>query len=175
MRIWKEFREDLIANECEGFSKAVLSPLISPAVLALLLYRISHKLHSNGGACRLISKLLWRANVFLTGCYISPQAKISGGMRLPHAVGVIIGEGVTIGRFVTLYQGVTLGRSRAADAAYPKIEDKVTIFAGAVVVGGIRVGHEAVIGANAFVNRDVPCKAVVVGIPAKSLVQNSIE
>jgi serine O-acetyltransferase len=84
-------------------------------------------------------------------------------VMFPHPVGIVIGDGATIGRNVRIYQNVTLGLTANGVGAYPTIEDGVSIYAGAVVIGGITVGAGAVIGANAFVSRDVPAGAVVVG------------
>lgn len=81
---------------------------------------------------------------------------------LPHPYGVIIHSQARLGRGVTVMQQVTIGGKHGSDRA-PQIGDRVYIGAGAKVLGGIAVGHDAVIGANAVVTRDVPPGATVVG------------
>ncbi len=72
-----------------------------------------------------------------------------------------------IGNDVTIYQGVTLGRTSQDVAAYPTIEDGAVIYTGATVLGGIRVGRNAVIAAHSVVLVDVPDHACVAGAPAR--------
>jgi serine acetyltransferase len=84
-------------------------------------------------------------------------------VMFPHPVGIVIGDGAVIGRNVRIYQNVTLGLTQNGVGGYPTIEDDVSIYAGAVVIGGITVGAGSVIGANAIVSRDVPAGSVVVG------------
>lgn len=81
---------------------------------------------------------------------------------LPHPYGIVIHSRTRLGRRVVILHQVTLGARCGVDDA-PIIEDDVYIGAGAKVLGGIRVGRGAVIGANAVVTRDVPAGATVVG------------
>ena len=80
----------------------------------------------------------------------------------PHPYGVVIHSKARIGRGVTIMQQVTIGGKHGSDQA-PDIADNVYIGAGAKVLGGIKVGRGAVIGANAVVTKDVPDGATVVG------------
>ncbi len=81
---------------------------------------------------------------------------------LPHPYGIIVHSQAEIGRGVTIMQQVTIGGKHGTDLA-PCIDDHVYIGAGAKVLGGIRVGRGATIGANAVVTKDVPPGATVVG------------
>jgi serine O-acetyltransferase len=104
------------------------------------------------------------------GCYLHHKAKIGPGLRLKHSIGVVIGEGVVIGKNATIYQHVTLGGARPGDQLadnYPKIGDDIWISAGAVAVGGITIGDRVMIGANAVVIKDVPSDHTAVGVPAQ--------
>jgi serine O-acetyltransferase len=83
-------------------------------------------------------------------------------VRFPHAVGVVVSNAATIGRNVTIFQNVTIGgKESGANQGFPKIGDSVTIYAGAIVVGGVTIGEGATIGANATVTKDVPPGATV--------------
>jgi serine O-acetyltransferase len=94
---------------------------------------------------------------------------IGKGLCIYHGDGVVIGEGVRVGDGLTIEHQVTLGNriGHADDTGYPVIGNNVFIGAGAKVLGGITVGDNARIGANAVVIRDVPPNATAVGIPAR--------
>ena len=90
------------------------------------------------------------------------------GIKFPHPVGIVIGDGVRIGKEVRIYQNVTIGllKNTPADDArndYPTIEDGVIIYAGAVIAGPITIGAGATVGANAVITRDVPKGATAFG------------
>lgn len=105
------------------------------------------------------------------GCYVQASAIIGPGLRLPHPNGIVIGAGVRIGANCTLYHQVTFGGARQGDwqaGRYPVIGDNAIIFAGAKVIGPVRIGQDATVAANAVVLTDVPDGYVAVGIPAQS-------
>ena len=136
------------------------------------LYERSREYYSKGGIYRRYSDYLDRKIVRNFGCYLSSKANIGINVKFRHPVGIVIGEGVTIGNNVLIYQNVTLGAARVGEGnkgLYPRIESGVTIFAGAKILGSITIGENASIGANAVVLRDVPPNSVAVGIPAKIL------
>jgi serine O-acetyltransferase len=96
------------------------------------------------------------------------DARLRAPLLMPVPYGIVIERGVVIGRRVTLMHQVTLGRKEgvlgAGDgSAVPVIEDNVFIGAGAKVLGRVRVGRGATVGANAVVTRDVPSHCTVVG------------
>jgi serine O-acetyltransferase len=107
-----------------------------------------------------IQRLIYR--VF--GLEISPGAEIGGGLYIAHPVGSVISP-KRMGNNCTIIHSITIGMRNEWE--FPDIGDNVFIGAGARILGGIRVGNNAVIGANAVVIHDVPDGATVVGIPAK--------
>lgn len=102
-------------------------------------------------------------------CHISYHSDLGRGIKFPHPLGIVIGEGVVIKDNVQIWQHVTLGSSgkKGEGLTYPTIQDGVKIYTGAVLLGKINVGANAVVGANSVVNTDVPENSVVAGIPAK--------
>lgn len=104
------------------------------------------------------------------GVFISPNAEFDTSLCLKHPIGVVIGDGVKVGKNVIIYQNVTIGGARIGDAkqsSYPEIGEGVVIFAGAVIVGKIKIGKGSVIGANAVVTKDIPDNSVAAGVPAR--------
>ena len=164
------WRRDLRAN---GFaptaSGALRAWFLSPAFKLLVLHRWAAKAHLGGRVSRLLSRLAWRWSVASSACYLSPLADIAPGLSLPHPTGIVVGEGVQIGADSTIYQNVTIGRARVSDGSYPVLGHSVTIYAGAVIVGNVRIGDGATIAANAVVLKDVPAGATAVGAPARIL------
>jgi serine O-acetyltransferase len=139
----------------------------SPGLHAIWAYRLAHALWLRPGLkplARIISTLA-RA---VTGIEIHPGATIGERFFIDHGMGVVIGETAEVGDDVMLYHGVTLGgRSLAKVKRHPTVGDRVTIGAGARVLGPVYIGDDAQIGANSVVVKDVPAGAVATGIPAQ--------
>ena len=118
--------------------------------------------------------IMFFARIF-TGIEIHPGAKIGSNFFMDHGLGIVIGETTEIGNNVTIYQGVTLGGimpSIQSDLQrnkkrHPTICNNVIIGSGAQILGPIKVGDNARIGANSVVSRDVPPNVTVAGVPAR--------
>lgn len=93
----------------------------------------------------------------------STESQIGGGLLIRHHSSTILSV-EKCGENCTVYQQVTVGFSHGKR---PIIGNNVTIYAGAKVLGGVKIGDNSVVGANAVVVKDVPENAVVAGIPAK--------
>jgi serine O-acetyltransferase len=135
-------------------------------VHAVLWHRLSHFLWTR--KLRGLGRLSSHIARMLTGIEIHPGATIGRRLFIDHGMGVVIGETAEIGDDVLIYHGVTLGGlSGQPGKRHPTVEDHVTIGAGAQVLGPIRVGRGARVGANAVVVGAVPPGCTVVGIPAR--------
>ena len=102
------------------------------------------------------------------GVDIHPAAKLGYGILLDHATGLVIGETAVVGNDVSILQSVTLGGTgKEHGDRHPKIGNGVLISAGAKILGNIRVGEGAKVGAGSVVLQDVPPHTTVAGVPAK--------
>jgi serine O-acetyltransferase len=117
--------------------------------------------------------LLLRRYMFKFGFDISPDLNVGSGLYIGHFGGIVINQDVVIGNNCNLSHDVTLGQvNRGERAGCPVIGDNVYIGPGAKIIGRIRVGHNAAIGANAVVVDDVPDGSAVGGIPARVISNN---
>jgi serine O-acetyltransferase len=134
-----------------------------PVVNTMTHYRIAHKLHEL--QVPVIPRIITEQAHSKTGIDIHPGAQIGEYFAIDHGTGVVIGETCIIGNHVTLYQGVTLGaKSFKYDEQgnmlniprHPIIEDYVTVYSNASILGRITIGHHSVIGGNIWVTQDIP-------------------
>ncbi|MDO8364063.1 MAG: serine O-acetyltransferase EpsC [Actinomycetota bacterium] len=140
--------------------------LLYPGVHAVWAHRAAHWLWVRGHffAGRALSQMARK----VTGIEIHPGATLGPGLFIDHGMGVVIGETAVVGEDVMLYHGVTLGGTTLVKGKrHPTIGDRVTIGAGAKVLGAIEIGEGSRIGANAVVVRTVPPHSVVVGVPGQ--------
>lgn len=165
-----ELRAKLKKDAMAGFmgdpaAKSVSDIILSyPGFKAVAIHRIGHFLLQQG--VPYIPRMLNEIVHSDTGIDIHPGAEIGDSFFIDHGTGVVIGETTVIKDNVKIYQGVTLGAlSFPKDACgmllrdikrHPTIEDNVTIYANASVLGPITVGEGSIIGSNAWVKEDIP-------------------
>lgn len=140
--------------------------LFSTSFRGLVYYRIYHSLYEKGH--KFIAMYLYYQAKRKYGMDIHPAAKIEPGVLIDHGIGVVIGSTAFVGKGTILYQGVTLGSRRIEKGKrHPTVGRNVFIGNHASILGNIKVGDNAVIGAHSVVLADVPPFATVVGIPAR--------
>src|ERR1700690_2387718 len=154
--------EAAIRNDpaASGYEEILLS---YPGVEAITVQRLAHELYSL--KVPYLPRMMTEIAHSRTGIDIHPGATIGESFFIDHGTGVVVGETATIGKNVTLYHGVTLGAfnptSRRdtggelvrglANKRHPDIEDNVTIYAGATIIGGdTRIGNHSIIGGNVW-------------------------
>ena len=168
------FLQSIIDRDPAAKSKLSLI-LTYPGVKAVFFHRIANFFST--AKFDLIARIISQFSRFMTGIEIHPKAKIGKNLFIDHGMGVVIGETSEIGDNVTIYHMVTLGGiapsinsdNQRNVKRHPTIENEVVIGSGAQVLGPVTVGCCAKIGANAVITKDVPEKAVMVGIPAKNV------
>ena len=169
-----KFLQSIIDRDPAAKSKLSLI-LTYPGVKAVFFHRIAN--FFSVAKFDLIARIISQFSRFLTGIEIHPGARIGKNLFIDHGMGVVIGETSEIGDNVTIYHMATLGgiapsinsNDQRNIKRHPTIGDEAVIGSGAQVLGPITVGRCSKIGANAVVTKDVPEKAVMVGIPAKNV------
>lgn len=110
------------------------------------------------------------------GIFVGNHCKVGEGLRLPHPNGIVIGEYVKIGNNCTIYQQTTLGaksieacKKRNVRKQYPVLGNGVIVYAGAKVIGAVKVGENTCVGVNALLLQDTEKGSTYAGIPAKRI------
>lgn len=160
--LWTEIRMDVTANT-PGKPFSMLSfiylLLTSPEFHLLFSYRLQSRLIGMTIIGKVVAKILWCVSRIITGCDVDPRTKIEGGIKIPHAVGIVISRYATVKSGCVVYQNVTIGAD--GDKA-PFVENNVSIFPGAAVIGGVIIGKNCQIRANALVIESLDAGAIVV-------------
>jgi serine O-acetyltransferase len=163
----------------QSFEEIVIS---YPCIIAIAAHRIAHRLYLKD--VPLIPRIMSEFAHSRTGIDIHPGAKIGKNFFIDHGTGVVIGETTVIGDNVKIYQGATLGavsftkdergRILRGQKRHPTIEDNVTIYAEATILGDVTIGKGATIGGNVWIKESVPA-GVVVSSPHADLLYKESE
>ena len=175
-----EYLESIIKRDPAAKSKTSVI-MTYPGVKAVFFHRIAN--FFSIAKFDLIARMISQLSRFLTGIEIHPKAKIGKNLFIDHGMGVVVGETSIIGDNVTIYHMVTLGGLSPSINSddqrnvkrHPTLMDNVVVGSGAQILGPVIVGKNAKIGANAVVTKNVPENAVMVGIPAKNVVEKSTD
>jgi serine O-acetyltransferase len=147
---------------------ALAKTLATDGTLAMILYRLMQSSRAHGLAP--LEMVFNKMNSVLGGCIIGRGAEFGPGFVLIHSDGVVINGNVKAGSNVHIEHQVTIGAERRQS---PEIGSDVFIGAGAKIIGSVKIGDGARIGANAVVIHDVPPHTTVVGIPARPVRRRS--
>ena len=146
--------------------------LCYPGLHAVWGYRLSHWFWVHGP--KLLGRCISQIVRLFTGVEIHPGAIIGPGLFIDHGMGVVIGETAVIGEDATIYHTVTLGgTSWQKGKRHPTLGDRVTVGAGAKILGPITIGSDSRVGANAVVVKSVPPNYVVAGVPGHNIARNT--
>jgi serine O-acetyltransferase len=137
-------------------------------------YRLSHLVHTDikipviRPIFRFFSKINQKIIEIVTGISIPSRCQIGRGLYIGHFGSIIVHPDAIIGNNCNLSQGVTIGvLSRGKYKGIPTLGDRVFVGPNAIILGGVTIGDDVVIGAGALVTQPVPPLAVVAGNPAK--------
>lgn len=163
---FKSVKEDIAAVfENDPAARSYAEVLFCyPGLHAVWAHHVTHWLWLHD--FRFLARFASQISRLLTSIEIHPGAEIGRRLFIDHGMSVVIGETSVIGDDVTLYQGVTLGGTgKERGKRHPTIGHKVTIGAGAKVLGNITVGDNCRVGAGSVVLRSVPPNSTIVGVP----------
>ena len=103
-------------------------------------------------------------------CIADLERLLKNNTRFPHPVGIVINADAVIGKNCLIFQNVTIGEGKyfkRTNSKVPTIGNNVTVFANSVIIGGVTIGDNSVIGAGSVVLSDVDSNSVVAGNPAR--------
>ena len=177
MPFFADLRED-IATICQKDPAARGSlevVLCYSGLHAIVIHRLAHWLYEK--SWYVTARFVSGVSRFLTGIEIHPAAKIGRRVFIDHGSGLVIGETAEVGDDCTIYHGVTLGGTSLGkgEKLHPTLGRNVVVGAGAQILGGFTVGDNARIGSNAVVVHAVPANETVVGVPARTVLENRAE
>ena len=137
--------------------------LAYPGFKAVSIYRLAHELYVR--RIPLVPRIMSEYAHTVTGIDINPGATIGKSFFIDHGTGVVIGETAILGDNVKLYQGVTLcalsfpkdgcGHLIKGTKRHPNLEDNVTVYAGATILGNVTIAHHSTIGGNVWLTSSV--------------------
>lgn len=154
-----------------AYPDALVPFLFAKGFVGLQVHRCAHVLWHAGRQTMALHLQSLVSQVFAID--IHPAAVIGRGVFIDHATGVVIGETAVVGEDVSILQGVTLGGTgKESGDRHPKVGDGVLLSAGANVLGNVRIGDQAKVGAGSVVLHEVPAHSTVVGVPATVVRRN---
>ncbi len=160
---WVDAIELARAARKPGTGRQAVRLMRTDAYLLLLIFRLRRAVLR--ARIPLLNRLLRLSQIVFGGIEIGNDVQLGSGVYFIHSVGSVVGGTARVGNRVRFMGNNTVGTAR--DNGCPVIEDDVEVGCGARILGPVRIGARAVIGANAVVLADVPADAVAVGAPAR--------
>jgi len=163
MSMWDTIKADGRANGLTGPTSTAMSLIGLAPFWLVASHRVAHCLSRRG--VPVVPNLLRAIGTVVWGADIWPGASLGPGLRITHASGIVVGDAVVAGPDLTLFQGATLGGGSVLHPDWqsnqPRLGRRVMVSSHAVVAGGIEIGDDVMIGANAVVLADVAPRQIV--------------
>lgn len=150
----------------------LLAVLANPGFRSVFIYRVQQSVQNLriGYASKILAHLVSSFNHIITGAEFVPGCEFGVGLVIRHPTGIVVGEGVRVGKNCTLQHGVTFGvkRINPSEATegqiYPKVENNCTFGTHSVVIGDVTISSDVTVGANSTILRSVPNGQTVYGV-----------
>jgi len=157
-----DFRNDIRCYNL-NIHRLVKGFLTGHTFFLVRMYRRGNWYYTHG--IRFVPDVIKKRMLRKFACEISPYATIGKGLKIHHSIGIVVGQEVIIGDNCEIFQNVTIGSNRKErnGRMMPIIGNNVSIGAGAVIVGAISIGDNVKIGANTYIDFDVPRNTEVHG------------
>jgi len=147
-----------------GISKYKL--FIYPDFLVVLNYRLGNFLSRK--KLGFLGKFFWYLNRIIFSVDINEKCKLSGGLKIVHGIGIVIGAKVQSEKNLTVYQGVTIGGSNNKTSLYnniklemPYIKENVILYTNSKVLGPLVVGKNTILAVNSLLTKNAPDDCIV--------------
>lgn len=131
--------------------------------------RYNRLFHTNSKFKRVLARYMFNRSKRFCSCNIYPGATFGHNIYLVHPTNIGIGGSAILGNNITIYPGVHLAanfasNSRADGRRHPKICDDCILCVNALILGGVTIGRNSIVGGGAIVTRDVPENTIVTGV-----------
>ena len=153
-----------ISKDLEQFSVGKIKPFFTAEFQIVFYYRIYSYIYINFS--KPIGFLLYQSCKRNFSVDIAQTSSIDVGLVIVHLGAIVIGKDAIIGKNVKIQSGVTIGM-KSSQSKMPIIGDNCYLGTGCKILGGVIVGDNVTVGANAVVLSDIPSNSIAVGMPAK--------
>lgn len=174
--LWTNIKADAyrVKGKTPSLRSVLVLGLFSRTFRPVLTLRLCQWSAEHSSSLRLLARALHRYATAKAGIDMPSVVRAGPGLVIVHGWGTVVNRETIIGSNVTLFNGVVIGRKDRITPAgrhteYPIIGDDVWIGPHAIIVGGVKIGNGAIVGAGSVVTKDVPARSVVAGNPAKIL------
>jgi len=171
LSVYAEIKQDYCryTNRSVSFARCFSKVISHPGFRAVVLYRLARWFRKNKRVH--FAGLMQRLIFYTCFCEIKSSAEIAPGFLISHTIGLVIGGGTHIGRNCDVRQNTTFGgnfnKVDKNGRSHPWLEDNVSVGAGAIIIGPVKIGANSIIGANSVVTKNIPENVIVSGISAQ--------
>lgn len=166
----KDARNYFVQFKCKSIFDKIKVVLQAPSLWAIASFRLGSMVETKF-LKGVYFFLIWNPIRIITGIEIFSQTKIKEKLYMPHFGGIFINPNAVIGKNCRILNDVTIGAKKFGHKESPTIGNDVTIGTGAKVLGPIKVGDGAIIGAGCVVMKSVPEGATVVNVSTEMIVK----
>ena len=160
-------RADLLWVNGKPIRTFIQRYIYDPGFKYMVWLRITRFFYKKNPLLYILSGMIYKHYGYKFGFDVSFRAELGKGLQIAHRGYIIIPSNTKIGEYCTLRPGVVVGKKLSEKMEGAVIGDNVNFGVGCKIIGGVHIGNNVIIGANAVVTKDVPENAIVAGVPAR--------